>query len=186
MTEDRQNDMELRLRKNRGHRLVADWSLSLSRACGVEISATSFLSIERTEDLRRAYFNKIRTISDKAKLFWGTQERDRLVAHLLDVCVDVRTTAVILFSSVDRFVGAVRVPADTVLRNAIAVWDIVNEDLCVTTDDLQHGLCLEENFYYPAGEYVSGGLYELTVWGLFAKECGEEGSGLMDLSGCGQ
>jgi hypothetical protein len=167
MTGNPREDLELRLKKNRGHRLVAEWSGSLSGACGIEISASSFLPIERTMELKRAFFTKVKARSEESSRCWDKQERDTVVSHLLNACVEVRSISVVLFSSVDQFVGAVRVPADSVLRNAMSVWEVVKEDLSLTTEDLQHGLCLEENFYTTSGDYVRGGLYELTAWGVF-------------------
>lgn len=174
MAGDHRRDMELRLRKNRGHGLATEWSRSLSAACDVAISANSFLSIERTEELKRAFFTKVKMEGQAIKAWWEKQEKEILSAHLLDMCVHVRTLPVILFSSVDQFVGAVRVPADCVLRNAMAVWEVIKEDLSLATEDLQHGLCLEENFYNLSGEYVREGLYELTAWGVFARNRGSK------------
>jgi hypothetical protein len=173
MVEDHRRELEHRLRKNHGRRLAAEWSRSLSAASGVEISASSFISVERTEELKRAFFAKVKSEDRAMKASWEKDERETLLAHLLDTCVDVRTLEVILFNCLDRFVGAVRVPADCVLRNAMAVWQVVKEDLSMMTEDLQHGLCLEENFYAPSGEYVREGLYELTAWGKFARNSGD-------------
>jgi len=167
MAGDHEKKMELVLKKNRGHRIVATWSRRLSDACEVEISTASFLSIEKTEELKRAFFTKVKNEEETFKTYWKKQDRDGLIAQLLDKCIDVRFLPVILFSSVDQFVGAVRVPADCILRNAMSVWIVTGEDLSMATEDLQHGLCLEENYYTPTGEYVPEGAYELTTWGMF-------------------
>jgi len=169
MAEDHRRDLELRMRKNRGHGLATEWSRSLCAACGVEISASSFLSIKNTEELKSAFFTKVKTEAEAIKAWWEKHETETLSVHLLDLCVDVGALPVILFSSVDQFAGAVRVPADCVLRNAMAAWEVVKEDLSLATEDLQHGLCLEENVYTYSGEYVREGLYELTAWGVFAR-----------------
>lgn len=118
-------------------------------------------------ELKNVFFAKVKSESEKSRRPWKRQDRDAVVNHLLNVAVGVSTMSAILFSSVDPYIGAVRVPADRVLRNAMSVWDVVKEDLSLTTEDVQHGLCLEENFSTPSGEHVSEGFYELTTWGLF-------------------
>jgi hypothetical protein len=169
MASSHRREMELALKKNRGQRIVADWTRRLSLACGVEISAASFLSVEKTQELKSAFFDKVKNDRKAIKAFWERQDKDDLVAHLFDVCIDVRSLPVILFSSVDEFIGAVRVPAECILRNAMSVWRVVEEDLSLATDDLQSGLCLEENFYAPTGEYVKTGGFEIAAWGAFAR-----------------
>jgi hypothetical protein len=167
-------DLERALSKNRGRRLVADWSQLLSRACGIEISAMSFLSIEETAVLKRAFYNLVKDERKRARAYWKKSERNDLGAHLSSMGTRARSLGpVVLFSSVDQFVGAVRIKADCVLQNAMRVWHVVGEDLSAVTDDLHHGLCLEENFYTDEGEYVREGLYELSVWGEFGVETQE-------------
>jgi hypothetical protein len=180
MTADSQRSLEFRLRKDRGHRLITEWSRSLSEACKVEISENSFLSLEKTEEVKRAFFIKVKE-EQAIKAWWEKHEKETLLFHLLDICADVRTLIVILFSSVDQFIGAVRVPADSILENAMAVWEVVKEDLSLATEDLQHGLCLEENPYTPSGKYVREGMYELTIWGLFAPQRGKEKSAMIQM-----
>jgi hypothetical protein len=48
------------------------------------------------------------------------------------------------------------------------VWSVVEEDLCLATNDLEHGICLEEGFYDNMGNYVKDGIYELATWGDFS------------------
>jgi hypothetical protein len=167
MGRDRRRDLEIGLRKNLGKRLARDWLASLSEACGTVIADTSFLSLEKTEKLKTAFFARVKTESKDVSLCWRREDEDTPASHLRDLCADVRGLPVILFSSVDHLVGAARVPADLILRNAMSVWKVVEEDLSLTTEDLQHGLCLEANFYTPSGEYVRTGVYELTAWGAF-------------------
>lgn len=169
MPGDRRKDLELALRENRGRRLIADWSARLSGACGHEISASSFLSIEKTEELKVAFFTKLRDGTEALKVNWIKQEQTELLTHLLDVSVAVGALQVVLLSSVDRFIGGVYLPANCVLRNVMATWKVVEEDLSMATEDLQHGFCLEENFYTPAGHYVAEGIYDISAWGAFAR-----------------
>jgi hypothetical protein len=169
MKEDERSNIEMSLRKNHGRRLIADWSRSLSAASGIEIRSDSLLSIEQTQVLKRAFFIKVKSESQRRRLTWERPAWEHLLAHLLDVCINVRTMPIVLFSSIDQFIGAIRLPADCVLRNVLAIWEVVGEDLSLTTDDLQHGLCLEENFYTPSGDYMKEGVYELIAWGRFER-----------------
>jgi hypothetical protein len=172
--------MELALRRNRGGRLIADWSRLLSEAVGVEISTNSFLPIEHTEELKRAFFIKVVDVRERKtrkelRVNWEKRDIYNLVSRLNDLCIAVGPLPVVLFSSVDQFIGAIRLPADCILRNVISVWKVVEEDLCVTTEDLQHGLCLEENYYTRLGDYKKEGVYELTLWGMFAEGKADHG-----------
>jgi hypothetical protein len=171
MQSDNAKRLELALRKNRGRRLVAEFSLRLSQAFDVEVCASSFLSIEETGELKTAFYSIVRDERRAVRTFWRKTQSDDLIAHLLEMRKIARSPNAIVFSSVDRFIGAVRVPADCVLRNAMVVWQVVGEDLSLATDDLHDGLCLEETFYTAGAEYVREGLYELTAWGVFAIRC---------------
>lgn len=55
--------------------------------------------------------------------------------------------------------GAVLVDGGAVLVAAAQVWQVVWEDLCLTSRDLEHGLCLELNHYGRRNEL------ELVSWG---------------------
>src|SRR5262249_16712533 len=151
MAGDNDRHIERRIRENRGRGLVNEWSRALSHACGVEIERNFFLPLETTEELKREFFARVKSRSQASKLWWESNDGSNLLAHLLDLSIDARTTPVILFSSIDLFVGAVRVPADCVLRNAMTVWKVVMEDLAIATEDLESGLCLERNLYNAVG-----------------------------------
>jgi hypothetical protein len=170
VVDSRREELEKRLRKNRGRQLFADWSQSLSAACGIEIAPSSFLSIEETEKLKAAFLARVKLESEAGTITWSRDEKTDLVSHLGNLCVHARCLSVILFNKLDQFIGAPLVPADCVLRNVLEVWEVVKEDLDMTSKNLEHGLCLEVNFYTPLGQYIKEGVYELTTWGLFSKK----------------
>jgi hypothetical protein len=170
MAEDRRTDLEFRLRNNRGRLLVADFSIALSEACGVKVAAQSFLSIQQTEELKKPFFTRVRDERERPMPYWQKQDRACVVAYCHDLGRDIGPHPVILFSSIDRYVGAVRLPADSILQNAMSVWSVVKDDLSLATEDLQNGLCLEENFYTPGGEYMRDGIFDLTAWGIFGRD----------------
>jgi hypothetical protein len=172
VTDARREELEKRLRKNRGRQLFADWSQSLSAACGIEIAPSSFLSIEETEKLKTAFLARVKLESRAGTITWFKNEKTDLVSHLVDLCDHAGSLSVILFNKLDQFIGAPLVPADCVLRNVLEVWDVVEEDLDLASKNLDHGLCLEVNFYTPLGQYIKEGVYEMTTWGLFSKKKG--------------
>jgi hypothetical protein len=169
MSDMNSRDLKRSLRKNYGRRSLAEWSRLLSLACCVDSTTTSFLSIEETEELKKAFYRVVRDQVKTSRSFWQDSHRDGLAAHLLADSIIAQDIEIIMFSHMDQFVGAVRVPAVSVLRNAMAVWQVVGEDLSLATHDLQNGLCLERNFYTAEGAYVSSGIYELSEWGIFAE-----------------
>jgi len=65
----------------------------------------------------------------------------------------------VLFHHLDRLTGAVLVDGASVLGSVARVWEVVQEDLCLTSHDLEHGLCLELNHLSRGDEL------ELISWG---------------------
>src|SRR5205085_2381133 len=74
---------------------------------------------------------------------------------------------VILFSSVDYWIGAVKAPAGPVLANARRVLKVVEDDLNLTSAEAEDGLCVARDYYTPDGTYMSEGVFSLAVWGVF-------------------
>lgn len=126
------------------------------------------MSVENTEELKNRFAERLmRSNRITATRNWSKRDLDAMLGYFHDVCIDVRTMPVVLFSSIDDLVGAIRVPADSILRNPMAVWKVVEGDLSLATEDLQHGLCLEETFYTISGEYIPEGIFEIAAWGVF-------------------
>jgi hypothetical protein len=121
--------------------------------------------------LRDCFFSKVRDEnSGTITLLWYGDALNEVMSYLIGLAPHIGDISVVLFSNVDKYIGAVSLPVQRVLRNAKAVWEFVDEDLCVTTADGRNGLCVEFNFYTPEGRYVSEGVYEITAWGTFARE----------------
>ncbi len=57
--------------------------------------------------------------------------------------------------------------AGAVLTNWEEVWAVTEEDLVLMTRDGEHGLCLEENWYSPAGSKGREDRYDMVRWGAF-------------------
>jgi hypothetical protein len=162
--------LELALRKNRGSNILYEWTQRLVQACQREVLPEQFLPLEETERLRSVYSQKVASGEDivrrnfpKGQL--GMIERlFRTFSERLDP-----EQIVVLFSSVDYYVGAVQLPAEPILRNLLSVWGVVEEDLRLATLDMKNGLCLEVNFNDMEGKYVKDGVYEISVWGVFGQ-----------------
>lgn len=160
--------MERAMRRSRGRAIIADWSSALSKACGLDIRALSFLDPDITAEVNREFISVLRqNQTTTTRLFWPKHAKNDVVAHLLNTSQRVTGMQVVLFSSVDEFIGGVELPAELVLRNAEAVWKVVDADLSVVTRDFAHGMCLEESQYASDGEYIRDGIYEMTAWGRF-------------------
>ncbi|QVL30345.1 hypothetical protein KIH39_15960 [Telmatocola sphagniphila] len=167
MSTERLKNIELRIRRQRGRLLKADWLKSLNKACGFEFSEKLFLTLEHTEELKIAFFKKVKNENAQSSNHWSKSEIAKILSGLFGLSKTLMSTEVILFSSIDQFVGGIRVPAGLILRNLLPVWQLVNEDFAMTTEDVEHGICLEENPYTETGEYVNYGQYQITSWGFF-------------------
>jgi hypothetical protein len=170
MMENKRKSLSLAVRRNRGSQILGGWIAALKEACGFEATPENFLTLEETEELKRKFFERVKSKNNCFHRYWP-QEALRDIASLLKgLGPAAYSTTVALFSNVDKYIGAVSLPAGRVLSNPEAVWKVVDEDLSITTLDLQHGLCLEYNFYTDGGEYIREGFYELTAWGVFVPE----------------
>lgn len=174
------NPLELALQRNRMSQqnkrvshLLPIWLAKLAKACNCKVSSENHLSLEETRRLKTAFFQRAEQASQRSTClhhFWPHSNFENVEALLRDVGISVGQIRVILFSSVDSEIGTVSLPADAVLSNPKAIWDVVEEDLAITTPSLQDGLRLEFNFYSEEGEYIKEGLYELTAWGIFVPQ----------------
>jgi hypothetical protein len=164
------NHLESALKSNRAKQILGQWKAALSSACAIQLSNDDFLGPEETAILKAQFFSKVRHEGgDTVNLNWPKGRLREVLDYLEDICIEVGESPVVLFSSVDHLIGAVRVPADRVLGNAMSVWEVVKNDLCLATEDLAGGLCVEQNYYDLQGEYVAEGVYELTGWGDFSQ-----------------
>jgi hypothetical protein len=162
--------LKLALAANRGRAILDQWSRSLGVACGRSIRHEDFVSIDRTRQLKEQFADRLKQQDSSHRLFWNKDDVMSLHRHLSEVSSAVCGMEIVLFSSVDQFIGAVRMSAKQVLQNAASVWAVVGEDLSLASESMDDGMCLEESFYRSDGEYVHDGLYELTTWGRFQRD----------------
>lgn len=159
--------LDLVLRNNRGIRIRAQWMAKLTETTGIKISLKDFLSIKDTEILKQLFFEKIKNDKHLLQKNFSTDSFNEILASFRDLSIDLHKLQVIVFSNVDQYIGAVYLSAGQVFLNLGTIWDAVGEDLCITTQDLKNGLCLEFNFYTDTGEYKKEGIYKYSAWGQF-------------------
>lgn len=159
--------LALALRKNRGKQIRPDWIVRLKQACGYEVPSESFLSLETTETLKSDFLAQVRRHQASGRQYWLGGACDRFANCLNKLGLELGSKRLVLFSSVDEYLGAVELPAAVITSGFRAIWDVVEEDFCVTTADLKDGLCVELNFYDADGKYVQEGVWEVTCWGAF-------------------
>ena len=170
MAELPRKSLSLALRHQRGRQIAGGWSAALEKVLGVSLGPDSFLPLEETDTLKALFFDRVKKNgSSTAKSVWSRDRKEALEAVFAQLAARVGPKRVILLSAVDEFIGAVRVRADLVLKSAFPVWSVVGRDLCIASESLDCGLCLEETLYDASGEYVANGLYELTSWGLLSQ-----------------
>ena len=161
-------ELDLALRKNRGRQIAGEWTRRLTLACRYEVHPEHFLPLEETEALKRAFNERLKANEGVVRRNWPNGSFAEIAVVMQDLAIDLRATPAVLFSSVDPYLGAVRVPGSALLLNFQSVWQVVEHDFSLVTPDLQNGLCVETNFYDAAGSYIQEGIYELAGWGKFS------------------
>jgi hypothetical protein len=157
---------EILQRKQKGKAILPNWKAAIEDACKQRIEMDDFLDLEETERLRTAFFYKVRD-GDYEHRFVAKPAFGELAAALRTMAADNKRK-IVLFHSMDKFIGALKISKRAALEHLEAVWSVVEEDFCVAASDLTSGLCLEENHYDQSGNFVSDGIFELTAWGEFA------------------
>ena len=99
---------------------------------------------------------------------WDESEREQVEALLRRAAAAHIGREYVLFHHLDRLTGAVLVDGASVLSGAARVWEVVQEDLCLTSRDLEHGLCLELNHSSRGDEL------ELVSWGALVPPLRED------------
>jgi hypothetical protein len=156
------------IRQNRGTQILPLWIATLEHACGVAPKNDDFVGLTETLNLRKRFFERVKSGVEGSHFYLRVGSFDELKQRLKSLGHRLGPRPLILFSSVDRLIGAVRIPAISALENAEAVWEVVGEDLSLTSADLVDGLCVEKNYYGGNGRYVKEGIFEITAWGKLA------------------
>ena len=160
-----ESSLDSRLRKERVRSLLPGWKRALEEEAHIRLTDGDFLSIEETQELRTAFFGRVKATS--SVVIPGERLRD-VLEEMSNLANTLGDWPVILFSSEDTLLGAVRVPAGAVLQHPLDVWAVVKQDLSLTSEDVLHGLCLERNHMTPDGVHHDQPVYELSSWGTLA------------------
>jgi hypothetical protein len=157
------------IRRNRAKRILPKWLSTLRNLVAADLREEDFLSVELTARLKGAFYQRVK---DDRTLFhkeWSVDEFDRMKDFIGKIGGRVGSMKAVLFSSKDTLTGAVVVPAARVLLNVQRIREMLEEDVSLTTRDLENGFCLEFNYYDEHGRYVEHGTYLLTTWGSFSE-----------------
>jgi len=165
----RQAALDAALRKNRLRLLLPELVADLQGA-GIVVSPSDFLSIEETDELKQRFYSRYQQLDRVSRDVWLAHAFPRIIQLLQRLAGRVGSLPVALFRRKNGLLTAVMAPADATLTRFPAFVHLGEEDLALTTTDLEHGLSLELDWYDDAGEYVQGGVYELRRWGVLA-EC---------------
>ncbi|QQS08045.1 MAG: hypothetical protein IPK69_08505 [Phycisphaerales bacterium] len=126
---------------------------------------SAYLDVDTTQSIRGRFFTRVRESIDSEVTYWNRDQRGELTLALRAISARVDDIQVVLLSKDDRTIGASIVPVVDILDNPWEVWDITGEDLCIVTQDIESGMCLEHSYYGLHGIYVPDGLFELCSWG---------------------
>jgi hypothetical protein len=165
---ERQTALDLALERNH-RRLILPKVVADLREAGISVSPSDFLSLEGAKAIEQSFYARFRGPDPVRREVWPAQEFPEVVHVLQELAAHVGPIPVVLFRLKEDLLTAVAVPADAVLMHVPASTRLGEEDLALTTPDLQHGLRLELNWYDDTGQYVPESVYELRRWGLFAQ-----------------
>lgn len=163
------HEADLALRRNRGKKICLSWLERLGKACAYNTLQEHLLPIEQTEILKRLFVQRTKDNADDIIHRNYAVNSRSLIDALINLSIDLSDVELVLFSSVDKFIGAIQIPARVVLANFPYVWKVVEEDFRLGTVDMRTGLCIESNFYDLTGNYCKEQIWELSAWGALAK-----------------
>ena len=156
---DESVDLDRQLRENKGRQLWPEFAEALRDALpGYEWDSYR-VSVAETDAVRTSFFKRVGSDPYVDRRTWDESEREQVEALLRRAAPAHLGTEYILFHHLDRLTGAVLVDGASVLSDVARVWEVVQEDLCLTSRDAEHGLCLELNHYGRRDEL------ELVSWG---------------------
>jgi hypothetical protein len=145
-------DLERKLRENRGRLLWPEFAQSLTGVLPESDLDARRLSVAATDDLRAGFFKRVASDPYVDRRTWDDSERETVEALLREAAPAHVGRQYVLLHHLDRMTGGVLVDGGAVLAEAAEVWEVVREDLCLTTRDLEHSLCLELNRYERGDE----------------------------------
>ena len=157
---------EILQRKLKGQSILPGWKIAFEAAAKVTINLDNFLALEKTEELRNQFFDLVKSFNNSHQF----APINALGELSLSLQPKAPQSEVVLFHSMDKYIGAYLINAETIIKNLEAIWVVTEEDLSFAIPDLANGFCLERNFYGPNGDYFPDGLLELTCWGKFGRQ----------------
>jgi hypothetical protein len=164
---NRDPELDLALRRNRGRRLVSEWLARFRTAAEYEPAIGDFLGLEDTMRLKQRFVEILRSRISVKRCSVPAFSHETMFGQLKSWNPG-GPPRVVLFSSLDQYIGGLQLPPDVVFARAKDIWGVVGEDLSMCSEDLSHGFCLELNYYDEADRYVADGVYQMIGWGVFS------------------
>ena len=153
--------------RNKGRQILPNWIQQFTEATDYSISSSDFLELVETKRIRTLFYDRVKFRENCLFKEWSIDCFEEVTNYLLEVDKAAGSVEVYLLSDVDTYIGALQIHSSIVFYNVHSVWELVHDDLSLTSLNLQDGLCLERNYYSNSGEYHRDGLYQLTSWGSF-------------------
>ncbi len=133
---------------------------ALEVALDQKVYSDDFVPLEKTDQLREAFFKMITENEGNTRITWSGDKTIEVMRIISEIrCPGAK---VVVFHQYDKFTGALIVDPKAVLSHVQDIWPIVDQDLSLCTETLDDGFCLEFNHYGNHDEY------ELTTWGFFS------------------
>lgn len=97
---------------------------------------------------------------------YSPAEEIRIIPSIASpLAISVEGIDAIMFLFQDSFLDAVRVRADTALRNVEGLRVLMYGDFCLCTSGAEDGFWIELGYYDDQGRHIPNGLVELSAWG---------------------
>jgi hypothetical protein len=156
---------DLILRKNKGRQILNSWVEGFIIASMLNLEDISFVSLEETDSLKTNFVSKMQHDNKIFRFNIEINRKAELYSTLKHMASLIGPLRVIMFTDVDKYLGAVDVPADSVLIRAKNIWNYIGNDFVLLDNNLDSGICIEINYYNLQGSYEKNGVLEINSWG---------------------
>ena len=156
---DREKQLELALRANRGRRLLPPFRHALEAALQSPLANTSFLALNGTDRLRERFSGKL---AGSQSVYLPVCGYLKVVDALTSFAGRYGSTEAFLLHPIDDYTGAVWVPVGALLSHVEEVWNVVGEHFGLASEDAKNGLYVDANLTGHSGDG-----YEVVAWRHF-------------------
>jgi hypothetical protein len=159
----RSEDIQRRVTAMRGRRQRPQLKQWLLEVAHIHVTGEDFMRLDETVDLSERFIAQLRS-GVRDHHVWPLDRPAILEERLQSQADSLEEMDAVWLHKYAAATGAVVVPLEPVLRQALRLFVTRESDLMLCTKGATDGLCVELN------QLAQGDEYELSAWGLFADE----------------